>query len=305
MIQTKVLIELLKSIVWKDNNKIKSVGESIALNEERKGHQKIAKDIRYYIDKLTTTYMQLQELPTNIKNLIMMENFETTFDDIILSECNTKIIQNFINEYRNKDKLKEYGLSNKSKLLLVGESGCGKTMTAKALSNAIELPLLYVDLANVITSYLGNTSKNIAELFKQASISPCILFFDEIDALARMRTSDAQDVQEMNRVVNTMLQKLDYWNSDSIFIGATNLDSTIDFAIKRRFDDILIYEKPNKDNINSFIKKLEKKYGLSFNDFEWLEYDTEMFKNMNYYDIEKIVLDNFKNQILNKTTIWW
>lgn len=298
MIQANSLIELLKSIRWKQNDKIQSIGQGMAANEEAKGHKKIADEIRFYIKQLTIECMQLQELPSNVKDLIMMENFETNFNDIILSQSNKDILGQFIFEYQNKEKLQEYGLHNKSKILLIGKSGCGKTMTAKAIANALNLPLLYVDLANVITSYLGNTAKNISNLFHQANVSPCILFFDEIDALARMRNSDSQDVQEMNRVVNTMLQKLDYWNSNSIFIGATNLGTTIDFAIKRRFDDILTYENPTKKDINTFIDKLENKYGLKFNDFTWYNNGSEMFENMNYYDIEKEVLSNFKEQIL-------
>jgi SpoVK/Ycf46/Vps4 family AAA+-type ATPase len=98
------------------------------------------------------------------------------------------------------------------------------------------------------------TGSNIREIFEFAKTAPCVLFLDEFDAIARARDS-IDEVKEMARVVNTLLQCLDEFQGDSTFIAATNLEEELDNAVWRRFDTRLTYGLPGPKELNLYLRK--------------------------------------------------
>jgi len=119
-------------------------------------------------------------------------------------------------------------------LLTYGPPGCGKTRLGRHIAGALGLRLYVARLDGLISSYLGSTAKNIRAVFEFAASTPCVLFLDEFDAIAKLR-DDSQELGELKRVVNSFLQNLDALGSESIVLAATNHPQLLDVAVWRRF----------------------------------------------------------------------
>lgn len=147
-------------------------------------------------------------------------------------------IRSFMREQLEADQLLAVGLAPVRTLLLVGAPGVGKTMTARFIAASLELPLVSLDLAMLMSSYLGRTGQNLRRALDYARTTRCVLFLDEFDALAKRRDDDS-DVGELKRLVNVLLLELERWPSDSILVAATNHPDLLDRAVERRFDVII------------------------------------------------------------------
>lgn len=205
-------------------------------------------------------------------------------DDIVFSpELETKI-SNFLDEYEHREALEVYNLPVANKLFLYGKTGCGKTMTAKALANRLNKKIFIVNLSSIVSSKLGETAKNLASLFRNVKHKQAVLFFDEFDSLGSIRDYDNNDTSEMKRVVNTILQLIDDFPDDAILIGATNQIQLIDEAILRRFDLKLEFANPSDETLDAFYQDLlgvypeeyrniQPQYGISFAEAKTLVID--------------------------------
>nr|WP_260117349.1 AAA family ATPase [Pseudoduganella rivuli] len=140
-------------------------------------------------------------------------------------------------------------------LLFCGQPGVGKTLAAHWMAHELRLPLLTLNLATVMSSYLGKTGNNVRAVFDHAISRPCVLLLDEFDAIAKRRDDDS-DVGELKRLVNVLLQALDDWPANSMLIAATNHGELLDPAVWRRFDHVLHFELPSKDLIARYLDYL-------------------------------------------------
>jgi len=147
-------------------------------------------------------------------------------------------LQSIVEEWRATDALKSEGLVPVRTALLHGPPGVGKSLAAKWLAQAMDLPLATLNLAGVINSLLGRTGQNLAQVLDYARHQPCVLFLDEFDALAKRR-DDGQDIGELKRVVNVLLQAIDQWEAPSLLLAATNHPELLDRAMFRRFDQVI------------------------------------------------------------------
>lgn len=138
-------------------------------------------------------------------------------------------------EWRNSERLADIGVQPTKSLLIFGPPGSGKTLTAHYISQQMNLPLLTARIDGLVSSFLGTTARNIATLFDFANRYACILLLDEFDALAKLR-DDPQEVGEIKRVVNTLLQNLDARRTLGVTIAITNHDRLLDPAVWRRFE---------------------------------------------------------------------
>src|SRR5438477_8302827 len=121
-----------------------------------------------------------------------------------------------------------------SRMLIHGPPGTGKTQTARWITGQLSLPLLTVRCDTLVSSLLGQTSKNLRRVFEHAVQRPCVLFLDEFDALASARGNE-RDVGELQRVVISLLQNVDALPDNTILIAATNHEQLLDPAVWRRF----------------------------------------------------------------------
>lgn len=174
---------------------------------------------------------------------------------MILSDVVEDRFRRIEREYVARDRLAHHGLRYRQKILLYGTPGCGKTMGAERLAWNTGLSLVKVRFDAMVSSFLGETATNLREVFETASQTPCLLFIDECDAIAKSR-EDVQEVGEIKRVVNTFLQLLDeYEASNGLLVAATNLTKFLDEAVWRRFDDVIEVPKPTSVEIEAILKQ--------------------------------------------------
>ena len=177
------------------------------------------------------------------------EDIRVDLSEIALTEEQIREIRKIEIALEEREFLKEIGLTDVGKLLFIGPPGTGKTTTARALSRKLGLPLVEVKLSMITSQYLGETSKNIEKVFELAKIlSPCILFIDEFDYVAKTRTSDEHAA--VKRAVNTLLKSIDEINlveDGVILIAATNHPNLLDPAVWRRFDKVIEFPEPSEN----------------------------------------------------------
>jgi len=166
--------------------------------------------------------------------------------NIILTPEIQTLVERFIRERKSTDILLSSGIQPPTNLLLFGPPGVGKTLLSKYLSCRLSLPLVTLDLASSISSYLGSTGKNLKKIMDYAKCKPSILFLDEFDAIAKKR-NDPTDLGELKRIVNVLLKEIENWPSHSILIAATNHADLLDKAIWRRFDHVIEIKIPNAE----------------------------------------------------------
>ncbi|WP_375512203.1 AAA family ATPase [uncultured Nostoc sp.] len=140
--------------------------------------------------------------------MLEVKQFDLTWDHIVLSEKIFDPLQEIVLENRKQDILAAYNLKPKNKLLFCGPPGCGKTQTAKVLSSALGLPLVYVNLTAVFSSYLGETATNLQKIFTYIEKGEWLVLFDEFDAIAGDR-DNLNEHDEVKRLVNSLLQLID------------------------------------------------------------------------------------------------
>lgn len=163
-------------------------------------------------------------------------------------------IASVINEWNHFDQLSAIEAQPSRSCLIYGDPGTGKTHLALWLARQIGLPVVLARLDGLMSSFLGTTSRNIGNLFQFASRYQCILLLDEFDAIAKLR-NDPQEVGEIKRVVNTLLQNLDARKDIGFTIGVTNHEQLLDPAIWRRFDVQLQIPKPSPEVMYTVIHK--------------------------------------------------
>lgn len=166
--------------------------------------------------------------------------------EMVLVDHDRDLLNELISVAKSQALLASEGIDSSVSLLLYGPPGCGKSMLARKVARELGLELLVARLDGLISSFLGSTSKNIRALFEFASTTPCVLFLDEFDAIAKLR-GDQQELGELKRVVNSFIQNLDALGPHTIVIAATNHEELLDAAVWRRFSYRLRLGYPTAD----------------------------------------------------------
>ncbi|GAB2780682.1 ATP-binding protein [Rhabdobacter roseus] len=214
--------------------------------------------------------------------------------------CSSEVRENldyFVQEHRSLDILQKYELPISNKVLFYGPSGCGKTLAAYVLAGELEKMMIVINLGAIVSSKLGETSKNLAKIFRRAATEDCIIFMDEFDTLGKVRDY-SQDHGEMKRVVNTILQLFDYLPQSSIVIAATNQQDMIDDALLRRFDLSVQLDLPTEAQIKELIDKTLKDSSFTFDNPNKAKRIMKDSIGLSYYSIQKTLLTAIKRSLL-------
>ncbi len=184
---------------------------------------------------------------------------KTILEDVVLPENQKRLIRQVLKEQNNNAKLAEHHLPPANRMLLCGPPGCGKTMTAFAIAHELNLPMAYVRIDGLVSSYLGQTSVNLRRIFSSVNAQNIVLFLDEFDAIAKKR-DDGHEMGELKRVVTALLQNFDNMSSSVFLIAATNHEHLLDPAIWRRFNHVITIDNPGDEQRKTLIRKWLDEY---------------------------------------------
>ncbi|ABA77432.1 ATP-binding protein [Pseudomonas fluorescens] len=202
----------------------------------------------------------------------------------LLASSVVEPINQLIKERRQIKKLATLGLHPTKSSVFVGAPGVGKTITARWIAAQLGVPLLVLDLTAVMSSLLGKSGANIRSALDYAKRTPCVLFLDEIDAIAKRR-SDESDVGELKRLVTVILQEVDEWPSTGLLLAATNHPELIDPALWRRFDLVVEFKSPDAQTLEVAIRRF---LGPDLPKFEkWIGILSYAFQKHSFSDIER------------------
>lgn len=313
---------LLRSAKNGDTKHLRSIALQIAASEEKKGHIKFAEEIKKIVSDLDVSPSNLRSININpvplvqptgdLKGLFEADYSKIKLNDLVLSSELRARIDRLITEQNSKAKLREFNLLPRSKILMVGAPGTGKTMTAKAIAGELQVPVFTVQLDRLLTKYMGEASSKLRLIFEQIKRIKGVYFFDEFDAVGSSRDL-GNDIGEIRRILNTFLQFIEQAPNDSVILAATNHMSLLDKALFRRFDDVLEYNLPDKKliiqvfryrlnnldtkNIN-WEKIAEQSLGLSFDEITKICHDIQKLRVLNSYKTlsNKIVLSAIKDR---------
>ncbi|MBC6613205.1 ATP-binding protein [Hymenobacter sp. BT507] len=271
--KSDTLKRLFRSIQQRPSPELLSVARGIVEDERRKGHLLLVMELEGLLHaaeahprssertrptpgRTQSAVSQLTELPLSRRYqqplLKEVPRPELRHHMILPGEVESRFAR-IEREYVSRDRLAEYGLTPRRKILLYGPPGCGKSMGAERLAWNIGLPFFKVQFDTLISSFLGESANNLRTLFEATQAQPCVLLLDECDFIAKSRTY-GQDVGEMFRLVNMLLSLLEDYQAPGLLVATTNLEHALDKALFRRFDEVLSIPRPGQPEIDQLLR---------------------------------------------------
>ncbi|MBL0903975.1 AAA family ATPase [Serratia bockelmannii] len=297
---------LIKSHLSRDDGHFYSVAMQVAAHEAKQGHGRLAEELLSMLDKgkaklaadISGKLVPLSNAAksrTELGNLLSVSEPNDRITDMVLNDSVESQLTRLVREQRMMTRIREHGLSPRRKVLLVGPPGTGKTLTASALAGELGVPLFQVRFDALITKFMGETAAKLRQIFDAMADIRGVYFFDEFDAIGSQRGL-ANDVGEIRRVLNSFLQMIEQDNSNSVIVAATNHPEILDYALFRRFDDVIEYHLPTPDQaiellrvrLGSFIPKPFRKAGLN-----------ELLTGLSYAEICRAADESMKEALMS------
>ncbi len=299
MAKAEYIISLIKAHYNNELERFSTLALQIAAHEAKVGHSFVANEIKTIIDKAKKEKSKTKTFAPELQGLILENVPAVNLSNIIASPNITDKIKRVILEFVQRDKLRKHNLENRRKVLLSGPSGTGKTLTASIIANELDLPLFTILMDKMVTKYMGETSAKLRQVFDLIEQKQGVYLFDEFDAIGGERSRD-NDVGEMRRVLNSFLQFIERDNSDSLIIAITNNKSLLDQALFRRFDDVILYNLPKKEEKLALLKNRLARYRKNKEvSFEQLLSD---INGLSHAEISLACMDAIKETILNENS---
>jgi SpoVK/Ycf46/Vps4 family AAA+-type ATPase len=258
--KAETLKRLFRLIQDSSHPGLSTIAQTIVDDERRVGHGSLAAQLEKILAQARPAKQvkepTLAALPDNGRNAKAFTSWlppEILRHHMVLPSRVEARFQRIEREYVARDRLARHGLNYRKRILLHGPPGCGKTLGAERLGWTTGLPLMKVRLDAVMSSYFGESAANLRSIFESVRTFPTLLFLDECDFVGRSRTN-TNDVGEVPRIVNTLLVLLEEYQGPGMVVAATNLDSALDRALFRRFDEILEIPPPGLDEISALLR---------------------------------------------------
>jgi SpoVK/Ycf46/Vps4 family AAA+-type ATPase len=267
-LKADTLKRVIRAIADGSPDDLERLAAKIVHDERRTGHEKLADQLEsilriqkarktdYPATPRATSDNRMRDLPVSRRHgesLATFELPETLEHHMVLPSVTEERFARIECEYAARDRLRAHGLKPRKTILLYGPPGCGKSLGAKRLAWSIGLPLLRVKFDVLLSSYFGESATNLRSVFIAAKELPCVLLLDECDFIARSRV-DTKDIGEAARIVNALLQLMEDYDAPGLLVATTNIESSLDFAMFRRFDDVFLVPLPGTKEIEQLLR---------------------------------------------------
>lgn len=298
------ILKIIEGGIDKDRIKVIGYSKLLAENLEKDGEIKFSNKIKNILESKSVNPVYMDSFinsPVDQESRLKMSDviFQNEDVDIVLPKYIEDRIDEFVLSIKKREALNKLGINNATSLLLYGPPGTGKTSIAHLIAYKTQLPLVVVRLDSLVSSLLGNTSKNIRKIFDYANSRPCILFLDEFDAIAKAR-DDKKELGELKRVINSLLQNIDDFNKNNVLIAATNHHNLLDPAVWRRFSITMEITNPSVEQIPDIIKKGLQMVEYDFYDNQKkLKLLSEALEGLSAADINNICSNAIRRIVLN------
>lgn len=298
MARGDLLISLVRANTAGDRDAFRSTVETIISEERNKQHTVLA-------DRLTRAmqangdnankHSQLSNSGHKGREFISEIFPNRELRNMVLSDGCRAAVDQLIEEQHRSSLLRAHGLDPRHRLLLVGPPGNGKTSLAEAIAEALAVPFFVVRYDSMIGSYLGETATRLKRVFDYVRTTPCVLFFDEFDAVGKER-GDIHETGEIKRVVTSLLMHVDELPSYAVVIAATNHSELLDRAVWRRFQLRLGLPAPNRTELieyfDRFLTSSRKRPGVAASEI------AKRLGSISYAEAEEFTLDVCRRDVM-------
>ena len=301
MARSDLLVSLVKAGTSGDKRGFRTAAEAIIAEERAKRHYVLADQLLHLIQANGSNGPTVQpaSMPAETghrgKDFISEIVPRRRLDDLILPETVRRAVSELVEEQHRAGVLRAHGVEPRHRVLLVGPPGTGKTSLAEAIAEAVAVPLFLVRYESMIGSFLGETAARLKRVFDYARTTPCVLFFDEFDAIGKER-GDVHETGEIKRVVTSLLMQVDELPSYTVVVAATNHPELLDRASWRRFQFRLPLPMPTSADLARYIEAFASRFD------EPLGHTPESLAKrlgpISYADVEQFCLDLQRRHIL-------
>lgn len=247
MARSDLLVSLVKAGASGDRSTLTTTVEALVADERAKSHHVLADKLHRALASVpVAASSELRRTSAPGRDFVVESEPRVALDSLLLTLPAERLTRQLIEEHQRADLLRAQGMQPRHRVLLSGPPGNGKTSLAEALAESIAVPLLTVRYDALVGAYLGETNARLARLFEYVRTTPCVLFFDEFDAVGKER-GDIHETGEIKRVVSFLLMQLDQLPSYVVVVAATNHAELLDRAVWRRFQLRIDMPPPSRD----------------------------------------------------------
>ena len=250
--------------------------------------------------RMRPTFRSASAFSIDDRNDLVSRTAPTTADlpPLVLPPDTQAAVDGLIVQWTEPDRLIAVGVEPAHTILLRGGPGVGKTLIATHIAALLGLPLLSVNLAEIVSSLLGGTGRNLREALTSGWRDPCVLLLDEFDAVAKRR-DDSSDIGELKRIVNVLILELDQWPHHRLLVAATNHAHLLDSAVTRRFELVLDVPYPGEDErARALTRLLQSPVGEPL-----IRFTVGASAGLSLAELEKLVRSALRRTASNDTAI--
>ncbi|MBC6445405.1 MAG: ATP-binding protein [Alphaproteobacteria bacterium GM202ARS2] len=300
MARSDLLISLVKASIDGNTSAVRSTVESIISEEKSKQHNILAERLTHALQTNGNGKHLFSQADYKTQNKVREALAEFTpkrqLDELVLNKQTRQSVNQLIEEQQRARLLRSYGLDPRHRIILVGPPGNGKTTLAEAIAEALIVPFFIVRYEALVGSYLGETAQRLKHIFDFIRTTPCVIFFDEFDAVGKER-GDLHETGEIKRVVSSLLMHVDELPSYSVIIAASNHAELLDRAVWRRFQLRLTLPSPTPKELQTYFEKhFQQFHGVPAISPENI---VKRLGKISYAEAEEFILDIRRQEVLS------